>query len=517
MNTQLPKALCSRNPITWLGLFGPGAVIASLTIGAGELIFSSRGGSIFGLRLLWYFVLVLLCKWVLVYGVARQIILTGQHPFQRWMSIPGPHGWFCVVFLILAIVSFPIWVAFHAGTAGTLLAGITGTSGAFNGAAHYAWGSGLLILVLWLISKGGYERLEKLQLAIVICMLFSVVVSLFLLKPDWWDIVVGLLIPRPLAYPDWIVSLKEFSDRPVWVEVMTYVGVIGGSGYDYLAYGAYLREKQWGAADGVDTIHHLREDDSRRLLLRRWLRAPLVDCTLSFIIVLVFSGVFVVCGSMLLRPAHQIPAGANLLALQAQFVGDSYPWLKPLYFVGAFLTMFGTLYGTIEVAPAILREMALALGFKSDPSKTNRLRRLAVGWCGLGGLAILAWSLLIATFGGAQNPPGLVALLTPANLFTGVLACGIVCASNLWVEHRFMPRDFRADWPLRSLTAIAAVAFLLLGFKAYWDHSRWVSFLILGGTLAIGYAVAWWMQRRQKRLGHQELRQARVGRGSVEP
>lgn len=492
MNCQLPKALCSRNPIAWLGLFGPGAVIASLTIGAGELIFSSRGGAIFGLRLLWYFALVLLSKWVLVYGVARQIVLTGQHPFQRWMSIPGPRGWFCMVFLLLAIVSFPIWVAFHAGTTGTLLAGITGTSRAFNGAAHYLWGLALLFLVLGLMSKGGYQRLEKLQLGVVICMLFSVVVSLCLLKPDWLGIAAGLLIPRPLAYPDWIATFKEFSGRPVWVEVMTYVGIIGGSGYDYLAYGAYLRDKQWGAVDGVDTIHDLGAEDPKRLLLRRWLRAPLIDCTLSLVIVLVFSGVFVACGSMLLGPAHLIPAGSNLLALQAQFVGDSYPWLKPLYFMGAFLTMFGTLYGTIEVAPAILREMALAMGFK-----IGRLRRLAVGWCGLGGVAILVGSLLIARFGGAQNPPGLVAILTPANLFTGVLACGFVCASNLWVEHRFMPADFRAGWLFRCLTAIASVAFLLLGFKAYWDHSRWTSFSILGGTLAIGSAAAWWVQRRK--------------------
>ncbi len=489
MNVELPRALSSKNPIAWFGLFGPGAVIASLTIGAGELIFSSRGGSIFGLRLLWYFALVLVFKWVLVYGVARQIILTGKHPFQRWMNIPGPRGWLCMVFLLLAVISFPIWVAFHAGTTGTLLAGITGTAGWINGAGHYGWGIALLILALWLVSQGGYQRLEKIQLAIVLGMLCAVVVSLILLKPNWIDLATGLLVPRPLVYPDWIGKFKEFAGRPLWVEVMTYVGVIGGSGFDYLAYGAYLRDKNWGATDGIDTIHQLPAGDARRHLLRRWLRAPLVDCTMSFLIVLVFSAVFVTCGSMLLGPSQLIPAGSNLLSLQAQFVGDSYAWLRPLYFLGAFLTMFGTLYGTIEVAPAILREMALALGLKE-----KAWRRLAVGWCGLGGCGILLWSLLLGRFGAAQNPPGLVAILTPANLFTGVLACGFICASNLWVEQRFMPPDFRAGRILRSLSAIAAVAFSLLGIKAYWDHSRWASFLILGGTVLAGCGAAYWVQ-----------------------
>src|SRR5437667_11236603 len=74
---SLPPALRSRNPFRWVTVFGPGAVIASLTIGAGELIFSSRGGAIFGYRLLWFFVLILVSKWVLVFTAARHIVLTG--------------------------------------------------------------------------------------------------------------------------------------------------------------------------------------------------------------------------------------------------------------------------------------------------------------------------------------------------------------------------------------------------------------------------------------------------------
>src|SRR5262245_54983778 len=123
----LPPALFSRNPLAWLTIFGPGAVIASLTIGAGELIFSSRGGAIFGYRLLWFFALILLAKWVLVFVTARHIVLTGAHPFQRWMDFPGPRGWLPIALFLLAVISFPIWVCFHAGTVGTLLSWLAGT------------------------------------------------------------------------------------------------------------------------------------------------------------------------------------------------------------------------------------------------------------------------------------------------------------------------------------------------------------------------------------------------------
>ena len=43
-----------------------------------------------------------------------------------------------------------------------------------------------------------------------------------------------------------------------------------------------------------------------------------------------------------------------------------------------------------------------------------------------GGLVVLAWSYAY-TQAGEGRPPALVAIITPANLFTGVLACGFVC------------------------------------------------------------------------------------------
>jgi hypothetical protein len=41
------------------------------------------------------------------------------------------------------------------------------------------------------------------------------------------------------------------------------------------------------------------------------------------------------------------------------------------------------------------------------------------------------------------------------------------------------------------LNALAALAFVALGFKAYWDHSGWTAFVILAATLAVGWIAAW--------------------------
>src|SRR5213593_1640020 len=173
----LPLALQSRNPLAWLTIFGPGAVIASLTIGSGELIFSSRGGALFGYRLLWFFLFVLVFKWALVFVTARHMVLTGAHPFQRWMDLPGPRGWLPMVFFLLALICFPIWVSFHAGTLGTLLSWLAGTQQSMRGAAYLLWGLGILGVAMGLVAAGGYTTLERVQLVIVGLMLLCVVIA----------------------------------------------------------------------------------------------------------------------------------------------------------------------------------------------------------------------------------------------------------------------------------------------------------------------------------------------------
>src|SRR3989475_1186978 len=160
----LPSGLESRNPAAWLTIFGPGAVIASLTIGSGELIFSLRGGALFGYRLQWFFLLVLLLKWALVFVTARHMVLTGAHPFQRWMDLPGPRGWFPLVFLLLALLCFPIWVCFHAGTVGTLLSWLAGTTQSLYGGAHFVLGLATLAIGLALVFGGGFSAVGAGQL-----------------------------------------------------------------------------------------------------------------------------------------------------------------------------------------------------------------------------------------------------------------------------------------------------------------------------------------------------------------
>ena len=491
MPAPVPRALISHNPLEWFRVFGPGAVIASLTIGTGELIFASRGGVIFGYAILFLFTVVCLLKWTLAYSAARHMVIAGVHPFQRWMDLPfGPRGWLPILFFLLAAAAIPVWLSFHASVLGDLVAYLTGTKQYLGGATIHLWGCGLLAAVFLLALAGGYSALERIQLVIVVGMLAAMIISLILFRPNWFDLLLGFVVPERFAYPSWMLtdtrpSVQKIVAQPVWAEVSLYVGVIGGAGYDYLAYTSYLRDKGWGNAGSANFNPGDAQDDTA---LRQWIRAPLIDCTLSFLIVLIFSAVFVASGKLILGPARQIPGDGAFLEHQAQFVTNLHPWLFPLYAVGAFLTMFGTLYGTLEVAPVILRETALACGSDRD-NDARRLRKLAIVWCTAVAFVVLAVSFVYQLRAGVEKPPGLTEVLKPVNLFTGVFACGVICLLNPWADLR-LPARLRMPLILVALNLIGGIAFVLVGLRGYWDYAGWWAICVLLGTIALGIGVA---------------------------
>jgi hypothetical protein len=500
-----------RTMLDWLRVFGPGAIMASLTIGTGELIFSTRGGALFGFHILFVFTIILLLKWGLVLATSRHIILTGVHPYERMLELPGPRGWLPITLLLMATVCMPIWLSFHSGVLGNLTSWVTDTRGLLNGGMDYVWGVGILSGTLLLSALGGYKVLERVQMAVVLVMVFCAGVTLILYKPDWLQLLLGI-VPQRLAYPEWLPGkYPGIAQDSVWVETTRYVGVIGGAGFDYLAYTAWLREKGWGVLPGRAPPEHLRAIAADpRHEVRRWLNAPLIDCAISFGMVAAFSAVFVASGAMFLGPEQIVPDEENLLNLQARFVTGIHPLLLPLYVVGAFLTMLGTLYGTVEIACSIADEIVRSFASDWTHRRAHRLKRGVIAWCAPISLGILVWLFVRQAGPGlepttttaaainvmeeplrVEKPRLLLAILTPVNLFTGVLACGLVCVLSIWMDRRWLPAGLRPPKWLTGMNVLSAVVFLGLGIKGCLDNENLpVVACSMAGIFAVAMIIA---------------------------
>ena len=209
MNRQCSHSL-------WLRL-GPGAIIASLTIGSGELIFHSCWCSLWA-KVVWFFCLVCLLKWVLLYTTGRQMILRGIHPMESWTRLPGPRGWLPVKLLLLGIPCFPIWVAFHATTASLLPGGFV-----MGWHAGMLWPYLLLLLCAVLSIAGQYKWLEKIQLLLVSLLLGIAMVALSwyplsLWTGGGWPFLgeIGFILNGSKATRALLSDLFGSNCRPMW-------------------------------------------------------------------------------------------------------------------------------------------------------------------------------------------------------------------------------------------------------------------------------------------------------------
>jgi hypothetical protein len=412
----------------------------------------------------------------------------------------------------------PIWISFHSGVLGNLTTWLTSTRHLFHGGMDYVWGASILLAVLILSATGGYQVLEKTQTAVVFAMVFCAGLTLVLYKPDWLQLLLGLL-PQPMSYPDWLPEkYPEIAKHSVWVEVTRYIGVIGGAGFDYLSYTSWLREKSWGILPRRATPQMLDEIAADpQHAVRKWINAPLVDCAISFLLVVVFSSVFVASGAMFLGPEHVVPDEDNLLNLQARFVTQIHSWLLPLYVIGAFLTMLGTLYGTVEIACSIADEILRSFVADWTKERARRLRRGIIGWCASVAFLILGWLFVrqastpvpapaervvtsaVESEGNpakeeappVQKPRLLLAAMTPVNLFTGVLSCGLICMVTLWMDRRWLPAALRPPLYLSGLNFLAGLLFLVLGIKGYWDNeNRLIAVGSMAGLFVVSMLLA---------------------------
>ena len=464
------KQGCSLRTLKY---FGAGAIVASVTIGSGETLFASRGGAVFGYGLMWCFVFGALMKGIQVYSGARYMALTGEHPVTHWGAIPGPKNWVPITIGALSMLCFPFWMAGIPLTLGTLMNWVFGIEGNAETLLFYArvWATANILLIVSLTVVHSYGFLERTQTFFIGIMLSCMVLAVLASNPDWLAVLAGTFVPSmPSQYEPWIYeNYESIAIRPPWIEIVTYLGAIGGGTYDYIGYLGCFREKPWGAlalkkkkfeVRPVNKASTLPIDASPENIKRgkRWLLPVQVDTGVAFLAVLLFTGCFVILGAVILRPQHQIPAGNELLSFQAQFLTNLHPSLLYVYQVGVFFAIWGTAYAAYEIYIRTAFECLAPVSRKVRSMPYSRFRLWLLAYCGGLGLVIL-WTM--------KDP---VDIVTPAAIVGGVFTCGLWCFAMMWSDRHFLPKALQMGKTLYTLVAISGVSLTVMGGKAIWDY-----------------------------------------------
>lgn len=446
--------------------------MASVTITSGETLFASRGGAIFAYAMLWCLLAGAIMKGVQVYGGMRFMVVTGYHPMESWAHLPGPRAWCPILIGVLSLACFPFWLSGLPKMLGQITSWIFHLTppGAENQESaqllERLLATMFIGVAVTITLLQTYKFLEKAETIILVILLVSIIMAVIASHPDWLAALTGSVTPSIPHYQEWVAAkYANVAQRPPWVEVITYMGALGGGTYDYLGYVGMLREKGWGMlrrAGKLIPLKNLRSslpvapDEVRKA--RTWLRAPMIDCSVSFTCVLIFTAAFLILGARILNPAKIIPDGTELFNHQAKFLTNIHRHLLYVYQVGVFMAFFGTIAGAYEIYTRTASECFRGVSKRFQQIPLKKIRLGVVIYTGAFGL-LLVWTV--------KDP---VKIVTIPALLGGVFTCGLWCFAVLWAEQHFLPKAFRMQKWLFVATILAGAAMTTFGVVALYMH-----------------------------------------------
>lgn len=468
-----PELLSSLSIRHILKYMGPGLIVASVTIGSGELVMASRSGAIFGYTMMWCFLYAGIFKATQVYCALRHYTLSGEHPMVSWGAIPGPPLWFPILLTIPTICVMPIAFSTLPEILGTFIHRLLKMPlegppvGAWNHEEFWLnlWATTTLVGCLALALWSSYDWVERVSSIVLGALVFAVIVSAVILGPDLVKILQGMLVPQVQNYEPWItenVAYRSLIERSPWLEIALYLGAVGGGTFDYIGYVGIIREKGWGLAgrgsvsrEKLEAATESKEDLKRAKI---WTRAPLLDTGISFFFVILVTLLFATLGALILHPGQLIPDGGEFLTVQESYLTTLHPKLALLYRTGVFLAFIGTLYGAFLIYRHTVAECLISIFKKRVPSASSPLwRRWVYSYCFIGGL-ILVW--LPHSIAG-----NIIDRLTFSTIIGGATTCGLWCFAMLWVDGVRLPKSLRMGFGLRTIVLISGLALTGLGLK----------------------------------------------------
>jgi Mn2+/Fe2+ NRAMP family transporter len=457
-----------RKYLKYLLFFGPGAILASMTIGQGQLILGPQIGAWAGFALLWL-ITINIGSYIIAYISFRFTALSGISIIDMF-AIKTKKSLLNWIFIIIMLIFLPVFAATIMTTLGQTLAWTFGFG-------HYLiWGVSFSLLAAILVVIGRYKLLEYTQAFFVAVLGIGAVISIVLIKPDILEILPNFfLVGNVPQYPDWVNLVEGFKKTPIPLIMLGYLGTLTITLVPLVGYLGWIRVKRWGIFKDKkepDTFSQkLFEDfrkkgkitylpsDAQEIKKAKVLLKPiLIDLGIAFLIVSIVSASYMIAGKYLLGPqpdgSYLLPSDVNLLKEQAVIFSNIASWLKPLYQISVFFALFGTVYAGFEAAARMLYETAKNLNKKIRDIPYRRFMIYLIIY-----LLSLGIPIAILMYLGIS----VLLLLSITLLFIGVVGVIIYGIGTLYVTQTVLPEKYRLG-KVGLLLGIVSIILLSIPF-----------------------------------------------------
>ena len=447
-----PDAVLTEKPsikkyLRYLLFFGPGAVVASLTIGQGQLIIGPQIGAWAGFALLWL-ITINIGSYIIAYTSCRFTMLSGIGVMDLF-AIKTKKGWLNWLFIGIMLIFIPIFTATIITSLGQALEWIFGFG-------HYLiWGILFCLLAGVLVLAGRYKSLEITQTFFIGVLAIGAVISVISIKPDVLEILpnffsIGQNVP--VDYPTWVVTdYPSVTKTPIPLIMLGYLGTLTITIITLVGYLGWIKVKKWGIfkdkrdpnAFSQNCFNDFRKkgkitylsSNAEEVKKSRILLKPIViDLALAFLIVSIVSASYMIAGSYLLGSRHVLPSDAKLV--QSQLIIFTYmaDWLKPLFQISVVFALFGTVYAGFEAASRMLYETSKNISMRVRDIQYKRFMGFLLLY-----ILVIGVPLSIFIYKGVS----VILMLSITLLFIGVIGVIIYGMGVIYMSQRVLPKEYR--------------------------------------------------------------------------
>jgi len=399
-----------RRFLRYLKYFGPGAIIACMTIGAGDIVLAPRIGA-WAIPLysaMWVITFAFVTKGLTAYLATRYSLLSGEHIMSLFARV-RPRGWINIASLILVFALLPFLIATFLTILGNVMTLFTGTGN------FYIWGIGLgsVIALCGLVSS--YQILERIQLMFAIFLSIGAVIAIAVVHPDWFALFKSTFTIQLPSVASWVTA-EDIIAVPVMLQLAAIYGTMHGAYADFTAYISWWQGR----------VH-----EKKVALHSETMTGLKVDLLISFIIVAVFMGAFLAAGVVILGQNHLVPNGVNLISAQQSIYSVISPFVgQYLYPIAMIVVIGGSIYAGMDAMPRMIKAWL-------DPI-SSRVRKISFKrFQGYILLYLLVFSVPLMF---VQQP---IILMTIYLLATGVFGMWLLGWGALWANQRQLPAEQR--------------------------------------------------------------------------
>lgn len=477
-----PPQIISKKPsvkkyLKYLLFFGPGAIVASMTIGQGQLILGPQIGAWAKFGLLWL-IMANISSYIFCYIGTRFTMLSGLNVMDIFAN-KTKKGWLNYILILIILVFIPIFTATIITTVGQSLSWIIFGSPKLD--LYLPLGILVCLVAAFLIIYVKYKFLEYVQAFFTVVLGVGAVISAVLVlqsitNVDYINMFVSFFkVGNVPSYPSWVDDVEGFTKTPVPMLMLGYLGTLTISIIPLVGYLGWIKIKGWGVFKGKKDPDKFEEESLDRfkkangkitylpdseieVKKSRKLLIPLkVDLALAFIIVAIVSAAYVICGVFLLGTKNDIPTDINLIEKQARIFTTISPILKPLFQISVFFAFFGTIYAGFEAAARMIFQTGKNIIPKIKKISYKRYLIYLILYVLTTGIP-----LSVAIFKGLS----FFLVLSITLLFIGVVGVLFYGIAVIYMSQKILPEEYRLT-PFGLLLGIIAIVLMIIPFLAF--------------------------------------------------